>query len=187
MIYDPVDDRMIIFMGYSEADVSYLFALDLVSLTWTVPHPWTDYRGSPRGQGGQAAVFDPVRDRMVVFGGTSGPNFGSFWFLQWGASVDVPLSTPAPTIRLASIRPNPSSGRVTFQFSIPAGGHTVIEVIDVSGRTIARIEDRWDSAGPHSISWSPADDSGTRLLPGLYFCSLRFGGTRITRKVVLSR
>ena len=65
--YDPVRDRMLIFAGYDGTDRNDVWALSLAgSPAWSELSPV----GSPPPGGSRyTAIYDPVRDRMVVFGG----------------------------------------------------------------------------------------------------------------------
>src|SRR5205814_1259585 len=68
-IYDPVCDRMVMFGG-SEGYPS--FFNDGWSLTLAATPAWTPYAPTdslPPARAGHSAIYDPVRDRMVVFGG----------------------------------------------------------------------------------------------------------------------
>ena len=74
-IYDPVRDRMVVFGGTggigSQPDAD-LWALSLSGTpTWT-PLPFE----APLSFGfaNQAAIYDPIRDQMVLFGGVAGPS-----------------------------------------------------------------------------------------------------------------
>lgn len=72
-IYDPVDDRMIIFGGYGYPYVGYLndtWALTLSGTpTWA---PIATQGTPPGGRIDHTAIYDPVRRRMIVFGGRVG-------------------------------------------------------------------------------------------------------------------
>jgi hypothetical protein len=102
-IYDPVRDRMVVFGGWGEeGDLNGVWALSLVD-----PSAWTEL--SPTGtppsvRSGHSAVYDPVRDRMVVFGGSSGSPFNDVWALSLGATPAwaelSPIGTP-PSVRTA--------------------------------------------------------------------------------------
>ncbi len=50
----------------------------------------------PGPRGWHAAIYDPVRDRMVVFGGTNGPTtFGDVWALSLGDTAAWTQLSPA--------------------------------------------------------------------------------------------
>lgn len=82
LIYDPVRDRVIRFSGSSGGPpVSDTWQLSLSGTpTWTQ----MPTNGGPSGRVGSVAVYDPVRDRMIVHGGAAGPVFtimGDTWAL----------------------------------------------------------------------------------------------------------
>lgn len=89
-IFDPVRRRMIVFGGYDMPGLNTfddVWALSMTgSPTWTQMHPTGD---PPSARYGHSAVYDPVRDRMIVFGGFDGTNYDSdVWALD--------LSGPSP-------------------------------------------------------------------------------------------
>jgi hypothetical protein len=68
-IYDPVRDRMVVFGGYenSGSDVNEVWALSLAGTpAWTELAPTGT---PPSARESHSSIYDPVRDRMVVFGG----------------------------------------------------------------------------------------------------------------------
>lgn len=112
-IYDPLRDRMIVFGGY---DGVTPFS-DVWSL-WLTPTPprWelmTPSGTPPLGRNSHSAIYDPVRDRMLVFGG-SGP-LNDVWALSLGDTMWTlldPSGTP-PLARLGhSAVYDPSADRM---------------------------------------------------------------------------
>jgi len=110
MIYDPVGDRMVMFGGAvgpnGSTSIDELWQRTESDGTWsplaaggTPPPPLMD----------AAAVYDPVRRRMVVFGGRTGWQSG-YQNATWALSLDgVPTWTAlAPT----GTPPNPRFGAV---------------------------------------------------------------------------
>jgi hypothetical protein len=93
-IYDPVRDRMVVFGGFGDAyphSVNDVWALSLSeSPAWSVLSPTGS---TPTGRYGHTAIYDPVRDRMVVFGG--GGN--DVWALSLAGSPAWSELTPAGT------------------------------------------------------------------------------------------
>lgn len=96
-IYDPVRDRMLVYGGYDNLDpLGDVWELTLGDTpTWTrltIPGP------APLPRYGHSAIYDPVRDRMVIFGGWSG--FLGFrrndiWALSLGGTPQWTDLTPA--------------------------------------------------------------------------------------------
>ena len=93
-IYDPAGDRMLVFGGYVwESDTlgSDVWALSLSGVpTWTL----LSTRGTPPNRRTEAAaIYDPVRQRMVVFGGwgqnppASGAALADVWALTLADSL----------------------------------------------------------------------------------------------------
>lgn len=69
-IYDPLRDRLLVFGGAQDGVVSdHVWSLSLADPpTWSV----IEATGDVALRAGHTAIYDPVRDRMVVFGGAAG-------------------------------------------------------------------------------------------------------------------
>jgi len=90
-IYDPVRDRMIVFGG----DPSWRH--DTWALSLSGDPVWTEIVPSglvPPGRQSHSAVYDAVRDRMVVYGGY--PNRSDTWALDLASDSWANLSPAAP-------------------------------------------------------------------------------------------
>jgi len=99
-IYDPVRDRMLVFGGYQ--DSGYLNGVWALSLsetpTWTMLAP-VGTAPAPRRE--HSAIYDPVGDRMIVFGGTNGGYLGDVWALNLSGTPawELIAVTGGPTAR----------------------------------------------------------------------------------------
>ena len=69
VIYDPEGDRLIVYDGRADAQVT-TWALPLAGPARWAPLVTIDRSPPPRG--GESVIYDPVRRSMVVFG-ASGP------------------------------------------------------------------------------------------------------------------
>ena len=93
------------------------------------------------------------------------------------------LGVEAAPVRAAvvlSARRNPSSGPV--EFLIAGGTHApdVIEIFDVGGRSVGRVDVSAD--GAQSVTW---DWRASRCKPGVYLARLRSGAGQVVRFVIL--
>ena len=101
-IYDPVRDRMVVFGGHHSEFVS----TDVWVLSLQGTPRWTRLLPSgipPLARSGHTAVYDPVHDQMVVFGGYNSGYFGlnDTWVLTLGPDpawkrLYSPVSVPVP-------------------------------------------------------------------------------------------
>ena len=85
-IYDPIRDRMVVYGGDFVAHYDEVWSLSLgLNPAWT---KLTVTGTTPGGRADHAAIYDPRRDRMLVFGGDT-PSIGGFnqtWALTLGAT-----------------------------------------------------------------------------------------------------
>jgi hypothetical protein len=95
-IYDPVGQRMILFGGWNGAGV-YFAGVSQLSLSGSPAWSTIAAAGSPpASRSGHTAVYDAVRNRMLVFGGISGGTvFNDVRALSLGASPTWTLLTPS--------------------------------------------------------------------------------------------
>ncbi len=84
-MYDPVRDRMLVFGGYTGAFVNDTWQLDFT----TSPATWSPISagGPPSARNAMTAVYDPIGDRMLIFGGFGNGTFkGDLWALRLSGS-----------------------------------------------------------------------------------------------------
>ncbi|MCZ7556238.1 MAG: T9SS type A sorting domain-containing protein [Bacteroidia bacterium] len=91
----------------------------------------------------------------------------------------VPLTSPL----LHACHPNPTDGRTTVEFSLPAPTDVRLSIMDAAGRrVVALLDGQWMAAGVHNHS---CDVSA--LPRGLYFFELHANGARSHRPLLLLR
>jgi len=99
-IYDPIRDRMVIYGGWdSSTNDTTAFLGDVWALSFDPELRWTQLAPggpAPSHRDVMAAVYDPIFDRMVLFGGWSGGYMlGDTQFLNWGLLAQAPALTPS--------------------------------------------------------------------------------------------
>jgi uncharacterized protein (DUF1501 family) len=77
--------------------------------------------------------------------------------------------------------PNPFTSGLTLEYET-AGGLTLIQLLDTSGKVVATPVNRWQPKGKYQEYWEGAD-----LPAGTYFCRLLNNGRHQTKTVVKSR
>lgn len=83
--------------------------------------------------------------------------------------------------------PNPFNAGTVLSVSLPSDGEVSIEVFDVLGRCVRRLNDGILSAGEHRITFSGQDDDSRPLASGVYFARVSLGERVVTRKIALVR
>jgi hypothetical protein len=94
------------------------------------------------------------------------------------AWIDVPA---AARFAFDGARPNPVAGDLVVSFALPARGVATLDVLDVSGRRVARREIA-ASAGRNVVNLGRL-----RAAPGVYLMKLAFGRETAVREVVVTR
>ena len=93
---------------------------------------------------------------------------------------------PRPVLALDPVVPNPTRGRSLVSFSLARTGPVRLDVVDVTGRQVAKIAHGSLIAGPHQFAWDGMT-RGTPAPAGLYFVRLHAENRVITRRIALIR
>ena len=138
-IYDPVRGRMLIFGGY---DGQYLNDLWELQLSGTPMWIQLSPAGTPpSARAGHSAIYDPVRDRMLVFGGGSDSS-GYVWALDLSGTPTWSLIAPAGTA------PSPRSGQVAIYD--PGGDRMLV----FGGSSGGSLNDLWELSLGGTPTWT---------------------------------
>ena len=84
--------------------------------------------------------------------------------------------------RLDQNYPNPFNGQTQIQYAIAVPGDYSLRVIDLLGRQVALLEDRYHPAGSYRSAFSSAE-----VPSGIYLCRLSGNGGNLTRKIMVLR
>jgi hypothetical protein len=150
-IYDPVRDRMVIFGGVSYSANNCLCYDDVWALSLSGAPAWTELTPTgtlPEARYGQTAIYDPVRDRMVMFGGETAAyaKLGGTWALSLG---DAPA-----WVTLAPIGMAPSAREDHVAVYDPLRDRMIVQGGDAYGFPYCRdaLALTWGSPAPAGVT-----------------------------------
>ena len=101
-----------------------------------------------------------------------------------GVSLDAGDPPPVTGLRLHA-EPNPSRGAVTFAIESGTPGAQILEVHDITGRTVRRLSSGWQESGARRVVWDGTDAAGGRVRAGIYLVTLRVGARATQARVAL--
>ena len=174
-IYDTPQDRMIVFAGIGASGAFN----EVWSLSMVPTSAWTQLSPSgtpPSARYAHAAIFDPVRDRMVVFGGFDGANpLNDVWTLSLSGSPIWNPITPSGTPPSARYRMSSIYDSVNDRMLIFGGSTSTTLMNDVWALSLAGTP-AWTKLTPTGTPPS-ARVSHTAILDPLRSRMLIFGGS----------
>jgi len=114
--------------------------------------------------------------RVAILAGT--PD----WVLREGDGlVERPVS-----LSLDRNAPNPFRHATRIRFGLPQPASCVLTIFNLEGRRVARLVDGEPMpAGFHTAVWDGRDDSGRRVVAGVYFYRLEAGDVVLHRKMLV--
>ncbi|MBI1796522.1 MAG: hypothetical protein HY076_08035 [Candidatus Eisenbacteria bacterium] len=84
-VYDPVRNRMLVIGGYDGTSRNDVWSLSLPDMVWTQLAPGG---ATFPGREDHSAAYDPVRDRVIVFGGQAGNSLNDVWELRLSPALE---------------------------------------------------------------------------------------------------
>jgi hypothetical protein len=108
-------------------------------------------------------------------------------FLDDATSTSVDPHTASPQLSFLASHPNPFRAQTAFEYSLPAATAVRLVVYGPSGRRVATLVDRVQSAGLHAVTWGGRTDAGDQVASGTYFCRLEAGTFEQVRRIILVR
>lgn len=144
-----------------------------------------------------ADVFDQdVSDYHPNWWGTqwADPNFERYYMYRdvvlsdFVTDVDDGRPAAAPeAFTLAQNYPNPFNPSTTIRYSLPTDADVTVEVFNLLGGRVAKLVEKPQAAGEHTIVWNGRDDAGRQVASGVYYYRIQAGQFVKTRKMALLR
>ncbi|MCU0610220.1 MAG: choice-of-anchor D domain-containing protein [Candidatus Eisenbacteria bacterium] len=98
--------------------------------------------------------------------------------LPWEPGTRLVLDAPAP---------NPFRTTTELRFELSQPADITLTVHDLAGRIVAILEQGPQDAGNHTVRWTATEESGRRVIPGLYTIRLNAGDTVRSVRAVMVR
>ena len=104
-------------------------------------------------------------------------------------SIPTPVrDTPSlSSLSLGANYPNPFSTTTAFDLELASAARVTVDVFDVAGRTVRRIDVGHVSAGSRRLSFDGLDGVGRPLASGVYFYRVSGDAVTTTRKMIIVR
>lgn len=145
---------------------------DMLTYDWTVPDIPTEM-----------ARVRVVQDNVEVDYDDYCPDFT---ILDQPVGVAGEGPAPQPVI-LYPNTPNPFNPSTAITYELSAPGGITLKIFSITGQTIRTLTDGPQPAGLHRITWDGRDDSGQRVVSGVYIIRLSAGSFSRSRKMLLLR
>ena len=169
-VIDPVAQAIIVFGGNPgfapDGEIDSMTTIPLANLSGAVPK--FKLAGAPSARAASRAVWDPLRDRMLVFGGYDFNALNDLWSYSPRPTPSWTRLTPAGTPPQGR-----SGGGLTYDAVhdrlIVFGGHTTR-----TQSNGANLNDLWELplSGPNAMTWAPLVAVGTPPSPRWGFVML---------------
>lgn len=189
-VYDSYRGRMVVFGGrcvdrqfiVSSFTRNDVWSVDLAGTpAWT---PLSPTGTAPHARYIHAAIYDPLRDDMLVVGGEdtdhafgAGPAQNDAFALDWTHAPTAVVPDADATLSFAGLSPNPASGALRVSCVLRDARPVVVELLDLAGRPVLR-RDFNAGAGRQVLDLAKAGE----VAPGVYFVSLSDGRERRVRR-----
>ncbi|MCD6417852.1 carboxypeptidase regulatory-like domain-containing protein [bacterium] len=102
-------------------------------------------------------------------------------YLQRYTGIAEWTKTPEQMV-LRGAKPNPFNTSTSIEFYIPASGNAKLEIVDISGHTVATLFDGKLNRGNYVSVWSAED-----VPSGIYFVKLNWNGYSTSQKILFTK
>jgi hypothetical protein len=187
-VYDATRRRMLIDGGFGAAtqqeanEKSNTWALSLGSApAWSRVAPTAS---SPPPRSDHSAIFDPVGQRVVIYGSSMWkPDTWALTLEDISTPVLLSLVRPKPggAFALDGLRPDPAVGDLMASFTLPSAAAARLELLDVAGRVRIARDVGTLGAGRHVVRLG-----GEGAVPsGIYWLRLTQGRRVLTARATV--
>jgi hypothetical protein len=92
---------------------------------------------------------------------------------------------PTPAITLEQNIPNPFTTNTTIKYKLSEPGAVTLNIYNIKGQLIKKLEESTKAAGQYSISWNGLNNNGSNVSSGIYLVRMQADNEVRTIKVML--
>ncbi|MCB0293563.1 MAG: T9SS type A sorting domain-containing protein, partial [Calditrichaeota bacterium] len=81
--------------------------------------------------------------------------------------------------------PNPFNPETHIRYELQQSSSVVLKIYNILGQEVRTLVNTFQIAGAYTLVWDGKDDQDRQLSSGAYICTLRSGGERQWRKMLL--
>jgi len=129
----------------------------------------------------QGAVTGPYITATATDTAGNTSEFSEAWNLTPAVLI---LETETDAFFLDQNFPNPFSHQTAIHFGTGEHSRVVLKILDQSGRVVITLLDAIVAPGPNVVIWNGCDAAGSRVNPGVYYCTVEAGSWKAVRKLV---
>ncbi len=91
------------------------------------------------------------------------------------------------TYSLFQNHPNPFNPETRIKYAVPEQVHVKIDIVNITGKKIATLQDDVMNVGFHVLTWDGRDGFGRAVSGGLYLCSIKAGSFKKVIRMVFMK
>jgi hypothetical protein len=99
-----------------------------------------------------------------------------------GLPIDYSLSQNFPNPAIQNAR---AVSLTTLRYALPKPGKVSLKIYNILGQEIFVLEDKYQTAGFHTVYWNGRDKNGIPVRSGIYFYQLKSGGHESRKKMIV--
>ena len=141
-----------------------------------------------------ASVSDHGSGTRILWGEGSSFAYGTtYWeWVKHNAhksgciTTDVPSGDREFSVGSLSLRawPSPARTGTRITWSLSRDARTRVEILDLAGRLLRRLQDGPLASGTHATDWDGREAHGRMVPPGVYLCRVQAGGESAMQRLV---
>lgn len=118
---------------------------------------------------------------------TGNHGFNDYWIVKFDSSTTVNLNEIQKFSLNINISPNPFSNSSKISFQLFSSSKVSIEIQDIGGRLIKRLDTKNSQIGYNEIVWNATNTSGDEVDNGLYLVNIISNNFSETKKIIVLR